>query len=80
MNFVYSVIAAAGDQTPPPDDLVTPGPVGFLAIFLVAVAVVFLGFDMVRRIRRTSYREQIRMRLDAEMAENAAAEAEAEQK
>ena len=75
MNLVLStaltVLSAAGDQTPPPDDLVTPGVIGFFAIFLVAVATVFLGFDLVRRIRRTTYREQIRERLAAEQAEQA---------
>ncbi|WP_022886695.1 hypothetical protein [Glaciibacter superstes] len=60
--------------TPPPADTVTPGPIGFLAIFLVAVVTVLLGIDMVRRIRRTTYREQIKERLDAELAERNAAE------
>ena len=74
MNPVVSAVftslsAASGNQTPPPDDLVTPGVVGFFAIFLVAVATVFLGFDLVRRIRRTTYREQIRERLEAEAAD-----------
>lgn len=69
---VLTAVSAAGDQTPPPDDLVTPGVVGFFAIFAVAVATVFLGLDMVRRIRRTTYREQIRERLEAEAAERAA--------
>ena len=76
MNAVMSAVftglsAAAGDQTPPPDDLVTPGVVGFFAIFFVAVATVLLGFDLVRRIRRTTYREQIRERLEAEAVEQA---------
>ncbi|TDW30825.1 hypothetical protein [Cryobacterium psychrophilum] len=48
---------------------VTPGVVGFFAIALVAVATVLLGTDMVRRIRRTTYREEIRARLAAEVAE-----------
>ncbi|GAB3127990.1 hypothetical protein [Glaciibacter psychrotolerans] len=75
MNVLFSVLAAAGDQTPPPDDLVTPGVVGFFAIFFVAVAVVLLGIDMVRRIRRTTYRAEISARLEAEIAEVAAANA-----
>jgi hypothetical protein len=55
-------------NTPPPADTVTPGPLGFAAIFLVAVLTVLLGLDMVRRIRRTTYREEIRKRLEDEMA------------
>jgi len=48
---------------------VTPGVVGFFAIALVAVATIFLGIDMVRRIRRTTYREEIKARLAVELAE-----------
>jgi len=58
-------------NTPPPDfdpNTVTPGPAGFIAIFFVAVAVVLLGFDLVRRIRRTTYRAEIKARLEAEAA------------
>jgi hypothetical protein len=58
-------------NTPLPEfnpDTVTPGPAGFVAIFFVAAAVVLLGFDMVRRIRRTTYRAEITARLEAELA------------
>ncbi|MDH6236066.1 hypothetical protein [Cryobacterium sp. CG_9.6] len=48
---------------------VTPGVVGFFAIAFVAVAVILLGLDMVRRIRRTQYREEIKARLAVELAE-----------
>lgn len=52
----------------PPADRVTPGLVGFLAIFFVAVATIFLIRDMVKRVRRvrakdnaqTEYRIPIR--------------------
>ncbi|MDQ1573487.1 MAG: hypothetical protein QOH44_1046, partial [Actinomycetota bacterium] len=51
---------------------------GFIAIFLVAVATVFLLVDMTRRVRRSRYREEVRVKLDAEQAEaDAAAEAAA---
>ncbi|WP_353810458.1 hypothetical protein [Agromyces sp. SYSU T00194] len=53
---------------------VTPGPLGFIAIFVVMIAVILLAMDMVRRIRRTTYRDEIRERLEAEQL---AAEAEA---
>jgi hypothetical protein len=50
------------------EDLVTPGIIGFIITFLVALATVFLVIDMVRRIRRTRYREEIREKLEAEAA------------
>jgi hypothetical protein len=50
-------------------DTVSPGPLGFLAIFFVAVVVLLLMVDMTRRIRRTRYREEIRARLEAEKLE-----------
>ncbi|WP_223691037.1 hypothetical protein [Leifsonia poae] len=54
----------------PDEDNVTPGYVGFLVTFLVAVAVVLLVIDMVRRIRRVRYRAEIAEKLDAEQAGN----------
>lgn len=59
------------ENTPPPEfdpNTVTPGAWGFAAIFLVAVATVLLGLDMVRRVRRTTYRAQIQEKLQAEAA------------
>lgn len=47
-------------------NLVTPGVIGFFAMFLIAVATVFLIIDMVRRIRRSRYREEVREQLAAE--------------
>ena len=55
----------AATPTPSPtfnEDLVTPGPVGFLAIFLLTVATVLLILDMVRRVRRVRYRNELRER------------------
>jgi len=51
---------------------VTPGPVGFIVIFGIAVATVLLVLDMVRRVRRTRYRGELRERLEQEAAEKAA--------
>ena len=70
MISLISVVLAA---TPTPDpnfdpNTVTPGVVGFAAIFFVAVATVLLCLDVVRRIRRTTYRAEIKERLDAELA------------
>lgn len=57
--------------TPTPDpefnpDSVTPGWIGFVAMFLVVIATLLLMFDMVRRVRRTRYRGEIQERLEAE--------------
>lgn len=54
-------------ETTPDPDTVTPGPIGFIAIFIVAVATVLLAFDMARRIRRTTYRAEIKKKLEAEV-------------
>ena len=65
--IAYPVLSFVLAVTPPPDDTVTPGPIGFIAIFVVAIATVLLGFDMVRRIRRTTYRAEIKKKLEAEV-------------
>ena len=79
-HFTDAVTGFVLANTPPPEfnpDTVTPGPAGFLAILFVVVAVVLLGFDLVRRIRRTTYRAEIAERLQAELAAKDAAEASA---
>jgi hypothetical protein len=48
------------------EDLVTPGVIGFIITFLIAVATVLLVLDMTKRVRRTRYREEIRAKLEAE--------------
>lgn len=52
--------------------LVTPGPWGFVAIAFVAVAVILLVWDMLRRIRRGRYRAEVIEELDAEQQATAA--------
>ena len=47
---------------------VTPGVVGFIVTFGLAAVVVLLVLDMVRRVRRLRYREEISAQLDAEEA------------
>lgn len=61
--------------TPAPfnEDTVTPGLFGFLLTFLVGAAAVLLSIDMIRRVRRTTYRDIVSRQLDLE-------EARAEQK
>ena len=72
-SIIASPLRAAATPTPSPSpapdfnpDTVTPGLVGFLITFLIAVAVVLLILDMVRRIRRVRYRDEIRQLLDDE--------------
>ena len=43
---------------------VTPGVVGFIMTFGVMIAVLLLAIDMVRRVRRVRYRQEIADRLD----------------
>ena len=50
------------------EDLVTPGVIGFVITFLVALITVFLLVDMNRRVRRTRYTQEIRAKLEAEAA------------
>ncbi|PRY64988.1 hypothetical protein B0I08_1115 [Glaciihabitans tibetensis] len=47
-------------------NLITPGVIGFIAMFLVAAVTVLLIVDMNRRIRRTKYRVEVRERLEEE--------------
>lgn len=48
------------------------GVLGFFFILFVGASTVFLVFDMVRRIRRANFREQIAKKLDAELAQQKA--------
>lgn len=71
MKVLERFLVAAASPTPSIDptfnpDTVTPGWVGFLITFLVAVVTVLLVMDMTRRVRRLRYREQARVRLLAE--------------
>jgi hypothetical protein len=68
-----AIVGAAESPTPTPTptpavnpDLVTPGVVGFVATAFVAIAVILLVWDMMRRIRRGRVRADIREELDAE--------------
>ena len=58
-----------------PDEAVTPGVWGFVAIAFVAIATVLIVVDMSRRVRRTRYRGEVRERIQAERDEAALAAA-----
>ncbi len=76
--FVWTAADHLGAAQKPnfDNDTVTPGVIGFIITFAVAVATVLLVIDMVHRVRRTRYRGEIRERIEAERIE---AEREAEQ-
>jgi hypothetical protein len=80
VNVLYSapLLAAtaalvAAEDTEFDPDRVTPGTAGFIATGIFALAVILLGVDLGRRLRRTKYRAEIREQLEREMAENEAA-------
>ncbi|MEO7122612.1 MAG: hypothetical protein ABI400_05755 [Lacisediminihabitans sp.] len=63
--------------TPTPDagfdpNTVTPGWVGFVAVFFIAIATILLILDMTRRVRRVRYRAEVGEKLAAERASGAA--------
>ena len=64
--------ALTASPTPSPaidEDLVTPGVWGFVLTIAVILAVVLLVVDMVRRIRRVTYRAQVQEQLAKEQAD-----------
>lgn len=70
-SLLAALTAHAATATPTPSatidpDTVTPGFAGFVAIGVLAIVVVFLLIDMLRRIRRAGYRADITAQLDAE--------------
>ena len=80
MHDLLAALAYAASVTPIPEQtvdptLVTPGPVGFVVIAVLALAVIVLVWDMMRRIRRGRVRADINEELDAEQQAAAAARA-----
>lgn len=78
--MIAALIAQTDFSTPMPSstvnpEAVTPGFLGFVAIALLAIAVVFLLIDMLRRVRRAGYRADIVADLDAEELASEQAEA-----
>ena len=66
MNFLLGLAIFAIMPTPVADDTYnSPGTIGFIITFAVAVGAVFLFFDMNRRIRKTKYRSEIREKLES---------------
>lgn len=67
--MLWFALTASPTPTPAIDEaLVTPGIWGFVLTIGVILAVVLLIIDMVRRIRRVTYRAQVQEQLAAEDA------------
>ncbi|WP_426320343.1 hypothetical protein [Microbacterium sp. E-13] len=82
-HVIVALSLAATTPTPTPTspvdpNLVTPGVWGFVITAFVALAVIFLVWDMMRRIRRGRVRADIQEELDAEAAAEAQAARAAE--
>lgn len=75
VTLASMVLAETSNPSSPikavPDNQVTPGWIGFLAIFFVGLATVVLIVDMTRRVRRTRYRGEIREQIEFERQEAA---------
>lgn len=66
MTLIDLLAAATPTPAPLDEDTVTPGWIGFVVIFALAIFTVLLIIDMTRRIRRVRYREEIREKIASE--------------
>lgn len=67
MRFLTNLVLMEEDLIPAIEvdpNSVTPGVVGFVVTFIVMIAVLLLVLDMVRRVRRVRYRQEISDKLD----------------
>jgi len=70
-TLLSALLAATPTPTPtldPSETWYSPGTIGFIMTFFMAVGAIALIFDMVRRIRRVRYRAEIAEKLAAEAA------------
>lgn len=77
-GMLLAVPSDGGDMTP---SSITPGLGGFIAVFLVGVAILLLVVDMNRRVRRVQATNKVEARHEAEReaAEREAAEGRADE-
>jgi len=73
MNLLSLILKAAGTPIPsesaePTAISTSPGTIGWIFTFSLAVAALFLIYDMVRRIRRMRYRAEIQQEITEEEA------------
>ena len=67
MRFLTSLVLMEEELIPAIEvdpNSVTPGVIGFIMTFGVMIAVLLLVIDMVRRVRRVRYRQEIADKLD----------------
>ena len=67
MRFLTNLALMEEDLVPAIEvdpNSVTPGVIGFIMTFGVMIAVLLLVLDMVRRVRRVRYRQEIADKLD----------------
>jgi hypothetical protein len=67
MRFLTNLVLMEEDLVPAIEvdpNSVTPGVIGFIMTFGVVIAVLLLVLDMVRRVRRVRYRQEIADKLD----------------
>ncbi|MEO0060840.1 MAG: hypothetical protein RL343_458 [Actinomycetota bacterium] len=70
-TLISAILAASPSPTPstdPANTFYSPGTIGFIATFGMALGATLLVFDLVRRVRRVRYRAEIQEKLDAEAA------------
>ena len=66
---VWSGAVRAAEETEFDPNQVTPGFEGFVFTGLLAAAIIVLGFLLVSRLRRNSYRAEVRGEIERELAE-----------
>jgi hypothetical protein len=74
-NLISALLAASPSPSPtvdPANTFYSPGTIGFVATFGMALGATLLIFDLVRRVRRVRYRAEIQAKLDAEAASGGA--------
>ncbi|CAB4607107.1 unannotated protein [freshwater metagenome] len=70
-TLISAILAASPSPSPstdPANTFYSPGTIGFIATFGMALGATLLIFDLVRRVRRVRYRAEIQEKLDAEAA------------
>ncbi|MEY3677303.1 MAG: hypothetical protein RL351_530 [Actinomycetota bacterium] len=74
-TLISALMAASPSPSPsvdPANTFYSPGTIGFIATFGMALGATLLIFDLVRRVRRVRYRAEIQEKLDAEAASSGA--------
>jgi hypothetical protein len=70
ISFVLLATPSPSPSADPETTFYSPGTIGFIATFGMAVGAALLIADLVRRIRRVRYRAEIQEKLDAEAADS----------